>query len=158
MSTKVNVNKMHKRSEGFTLFELVIVLLLSSIMMGIVGFQFLEIKDDLNYSANDMVGFLKRVRSKALASTYFYTVKPISLHKVGVSYSPSCGTPEADKVIDPAISITLGTTIALTNLSWKICFTPRGITSDSNTIILQDNDSGKQKTVEVVVGGAMRVI
>ena len=152
------MNRPFKNSKGFSLFELIIVLLLSSIMMGIVGFQFIELKDDLNYSANDMVGFLKRVRSKALASTHFYTITPLTLTKAIVRYSPSCSTPVASQIVENTISLKLGSNIAFSNLTWKICFTPRGISSDSATIQIQDNENGKVKSIEVVIGGAMRVL
>jgi prepilin-type N-terminal cleavage/methylation domain-containing protein len=143
---------------GFTLLEVLVAMAISGIILGIVSFQYLSLQNDVGFASQNLVSALKRVRSKALASTYFYTVKPTSVSRVTVTYAGSCSAPTAEQQVDTTLEFNLESPVAFTSMTWTICFTPRGITSDSATITIRDGVSGVTKSVEVVIGGAMRVL
>lgn len=145
-------------SEGFTLLEVLVAMTISGVLLGIVSYQYLSLQNDVGFSAQNLVGALKRVRSKALASTYFYIVKPTSVSTMTVTYAASCNAPSTAQQVDTTLRFLLDPPVAFSSLTWSICFTPRGITSDSATITLRDGVSGVTKSVEVVVGGGMRVL
>jgi len=126
-------------------------------LLGIVSFQYLKLQNDVGFTAQNFVGALKRVRSKALASTYFYTVKPTSVSRATVTYAASCSSPSTEQQVDNSLEFGLDSPVAFSSLTWSICFTPRGITTDSATITIRDGVSGVTKNVEVVIGGGMRV-
>jgi prepilin-type N-terminal cleavage/methylation domain-containing protein len=145
-------------AQGFTLLEVLVAMTISGVLVGIVGYQYLSLQNDVGFSAQNFAGALKRVRSKTLASTYFYTVKPTSISQATVMYAGSCSAPAAEQQVDTTLEFKLDSPVAFSGLTWSICFTPRGITTDSATITLQDTVSGVTKTVEVAIGGGMRVL
>jgi len=160
MLTKGSMKMKGRRNSegGFTLLEVLVAMAISGILLGIASFQYLKLQNDVGYSAQSFVGALKRVRSKALASTYYYTVKPTSVTQATVTYASSCSAPAASQTIDNTLKFVLDSPVAFSSLTWSICFTPRGITSNSATIAIQDGGSGASKSIEVVIGGAMRVL
>lgn len=145
-------------AQGFTLLEVLVAMTISGVLLGIVSYQYLSLKNGVGFSAQNLAGSMKRVRSKALASTYFYTVKPTSTTKATVTYAGSCTAPAAQQQTDSTLEFKLDSPVAFSSLTWSVCFTPRGITTDSATITLQDTVSGLTKTVEVAIGGGMRVL
>ncbi len=140
---------------GFSIIEVLFVLFFMSILTGFAAFSYFELENNLAYSASQVVGFIKKTRSKALSTTYFYQLTAETASRIKVTRGTSCDGDDLTE--DAQSSFTLPDEVLITDITWQICFTPRGITTDSGTISLKDNE-GKSKQIEIAVGGGIRIV
>jgi prepilin-type N-terminal cleavage/methylation domain-containing protein len=138
---------------GFSLLELLIVIALSSIMMGFAYLNTNEARDDLNYSADLVVSLLKKARSKSISTTRAYTIYPTSNSRIASKYSDKCTDTSFQN--DPSMLLVLPRGVLLANTTWSLCISPRGIAKSSVDILILEGS--RNKTVQVALGGAVRV-
>jgi prepilin-type N-terminal cleavage/methylation domain-containing protein len=140
--------------QGFSLFELVIVVAIISIFLGTAGLEMMKLENKAQNGANELSGFLKRTRAKALATTNAYTITPLSGSSLKTSYATSCSDTNLTDDVDLTLSLPSGA--AMTNTSWSICYSTRGLSNTSVDIPISDTEG--TATVRVVLGGGIKII
>ncbi len=139
---------------GFSLYELLLVLALSGILMSAAVDNLKILDRQLSTSSEELLAFLKRTRAKAIASTSAYTIEPISNSHVIVRVSAQCGA--GPYATDSSLSLRLPAKVTFDNTSWSSCFSSRGLASSDSEILMRDTE-GNSKTIELFLGGAVRV-
>jgi prepilin-type N-terminal cleavage/methylation domain-containing protein len=137
---------------GFTLFELVFTIGLISVLLGVAVVNLRGLNGAADSGAAEVVGFLKQVRARAMASTSAYKVAPSSSGQLVVTYGNVCS---AATTTDGALILKLPTGATFNSTSWNVCFNSRGFPDQSPSIALQDTN-GVNKTVQIYLGGAIR--
>jgi Tfp pilus assembly protein FimT len=146
---------MTRNQLGFSMIELMFVVMFGSIMMGIAGLNFMNLNNSLHVTANNFSGYILKSRSKAISSTYSYRIKPTTASKVEVYYGKSCNIELNTK--DERMTYYFPEGVYLESLEWSVCFSPRGLSYDSEEIKLKDDD-GDSRTIQVALGGGVRVL
>ena len=140
---------------GYTLFEVLFTLTLSSLLMTMGIYNFKEFQRPLVTGESQLVAFLKQSRTKAIATTSAYHVTGISKSSVVTSYSKNCDS--ANTTPDNELSLDLPSGVENYNVGWTVCFTARGL-ADSNIEITLMNQELDTSVVEVLLGGAVHVV
>ena len=151
----VSVNFRDNNCRGFNIFELITVMGLIAVIMGIVAYNLRELDNPLENGANQMRGFFKQVRAEAIASTSSYIVRPATGTEIETLRGTSCT--DSAPVLDNRVSLELPTGATLSDTTWTFCYDSRGFPDGNIEIDLQDN-VGQNKTVEVLHGGAVRIL
>lgn len=140
------------KSSGFTLFEMLVALFVSSILMTTAVYNLREIHNEANTGAQQLVTLLKTARAKAMSSTLTYTVFPVSATRVEATYADSCSNVEQTE--DPEVVLELeGATMS--NTEWEVCYTSRGTSNSSADVPVVDHEGSA--TVQIVLGGGVRL-
>ena len=134
--------------------ELLVVFALTSIMLGIAVSNLKELNSSSRDAASEIVGFLKEVRAKAIATTRAYTITASGTETLVARYASVCS--DASPTLDTTLRLDLPAGTNLTNTAWTLCYNSRGLADDAITIPVQDAQA-LSETVEVVLGGAARI-
>lgn len=140
---------------GATLLELLVTFCISGFLLSMGVSNMVILSDQLEDSASQFAGFLKRTRAKAMSTTSAYLVQPGSYHTVNTSYGISCDD-TSGFVTDNRLRQELEEEVQFIDTSWSVCFSPRGLTTSSPTIYLRGPDS-RLRSVQVYLGGAIRL-
>ena len=148
-------NKFQKRNreKGFSLLELVITMSILTILMSMAVFNFHDLEQPATNGASELMGFLKKTRAKALATTLAYTAKPNDNSQVITTYGTTCS---AAQQVDTSLTLTLPNHAHLTDTEWMVCYSTRGLANSSIDIAISGSDG--TKVVQVVLGGAIRIL
>ena len=139
---------------GFTLIETLVVMALASALIGIVAFNLRDLRNPEHAAAMEVMTFIKQARGKAIASTQAYTVVPSSSTKIITTYGSNCSS--VTQTPDTAMTLKLPSGASMPNTAWSVCFEARGFSR--NAVDIYVTQDGKTDTVQVVLGGAARVI
>lgn len=148
---------MHRKSKsqrGFSLIELLVVMLLAGVLFSMALFDAKRYANQALNGASSVMGFLKSVRAKALATTQSYTIRPSSTTRITTQYGSTCT--DATQTTDTQMTLDLPAGAIFTDTSWALCYTTRGFSDTSVSIVVQD--SSNSRTVQVVLGGGVRII
>ena len=143
---------------GFTLLEILMVVSIMGILGGIAALSLNNLGGELQNGTNELSGFLRQTRAKAMATTSAYRVKYASPTKLFVQSARNCGSDSW--TTDSSLKLELREQVYITN-DWDsdkkvVCFSSRGIANNNETIKLTDKD-GKRAEVEVLIGGALEI-
>lgn len=141
--------------KGFSLVELLMVLSLTSILM---GFGVYEIKEFINpaVSASDeLVTLLKVVRAKAISNTVSYRLKPNGNKQLVASFRTDCFSSDPWQG-DGELTMDLPAGAYLNETDWEVCYDTRGF-PDSNIVFDVRENGGSSKTIEIYLGGGLSV-
>jgi hypothetical protein len=122
--------------------------------MGVITYDFSELRQPVADGAAELSGFVKKSRAKALATTYAYTIEPASATRVRATYGRTCD--DATQTVDPRLAFELPTRARFTDITWKICFSARGISEESADIEITDDAT--TATMQIAAGGGTRVL
>src|SRR5690606_10201974 len=147
------------RRSGFTLFELLIVLVLVGIVLAIAAPRLRGFDNELANAASETAGFFRQTRSTALASTSAYRVIVVSPTRLRTELSGSCAAPTGrpddqrrlelrDGIVMQGTPIVAGSTL--------VCFDSRGMASASPAFELRDRE-GKRYSIQLFLGGAVQM-
>lgn len=142
-----------KAQEGFTLIELMVVMSISAILLGYSVLQLQELTRPAESAAAQVGSFFKAARAKALSTTSAYTVRPDSASRLVAESSTTCG---ATTSIDQKLVLELPSFVLFTTVGWSVCFDSRGF-PDTNLLVAVEDDFGEQHSIEVFLGGGVRV-
>lgn len=155
MSTSKDRNRRGVRSAaGFSVLELLVVMGLVTVLGGIAVMNLKELDDPLKNGSEQLAAFFKQARAKSVATTSAYTITPTSGRTFETHYGSSCS--DLVTTDDPSLSLELPAGAYVTDTSWTLCYSARGIADGNLTVEVRDLD-GEYKTIEVFLGGAARV-
>jgi prepilin-type N-terminal cleavage/methylation domain-containing protein len=142
-----------KNQAGYTLTELLVTMSLLSVMSGFAFVNLLDLSNPARSAASEISGFLKQARARALSTTSAYTVSASSTDTLTTTVGTTCSAAQS---AEPSLTLELDHA-DLSNVSWSICFTSRGF-PDKNVVIPVTDDYSGSNSVEVLLGGAIRVL
>ena len=138
---------------GFTLFELIAVLSLITILSVTAIYNLRSMSHPLNNAGFSVEHFLRYARSRAITSTEVVKVNVVCSGRLQAYSSDSCAgtlTPLAD------LSLDLPSGAMFTDSTASVCFTQRGFALTSASFPLTDTE-GFDKTVKVAIGGGTKI-
>ena len=148
------MNSIVKNDEsGVTIFELLAVLFIISLISATVVSNIKEINRPLTNATFEVTHFLRLVRARAISQTQYIKVSPTSAFAIASTAGTSCAL-ATSPISDLTLNLPKDTNLVST--SWSICFTPRGLTEASKTFQIRNEDS-LTKTVEIALGGGVRI-
>lgn len=139
---------------GYTIFELIATMSLLLVLGSIAVMNLKELDDPLANASAQLASFFKQARSRAVSTTFAYTVRPVSSDRIEVTYAPLCS--DADQTDDTTLALDFPTGAYLTDSSWFLCYNARGLPDGNLSVEVYDGD-GEYKTVEVFLGGGVRI-
>lgn len=142
------------QQHGYSLLELLVTLMILSIAFATAVSNLKTMNRPLHNGAQGTMGFFKQARAKAISTTQAYFVAPTSDTHLKASYGSNCS--DSSPTTDQTLFYDLPTGAKLSNTSWSVCFSSRGLANTSQDLTLVDSDS-KTKTIQVFLGGAVRV-
>lgn len=142
-----------RADSGYSLLEVLIVVALSGVLLGSAVLNTRVMRDVSKDAASGIEEMIKKSRSKALATTKAYTVRPSSTGRLISTYGDSCTS--TVQTSDAELSFTLPTGASLLSTSWSVCYSSRGLSQSS--VNIQVYDGTRTKTVQVVLGGGVRI-
>ena len=143
-----------RNDRGTSLIELVVTLGFATVIMGIAISNLLAMERPLASASRELAGFFKQARAKAVATTSAYTVSAPDSHTIIASFGRTCS--DANPTQDMRLYLELPTNINLTDTTWTVCYSARGIADTSPSLTLTGPDYS-QTSVQVFLGGAVRV-
>ena len=141
------------KERGFTILEMIVTMGILAVVMGIAVANIKKFDDPLNDASNQVVGFFKQARAKAISTTSAYTVYPISATRLGTKYAAKCT--DVVTTDDTSFFLNFPTGSHLNATNWTLCYSSRGLPDGNLTIDLRDTNN-LTKTVQVYLGGGAR--
>jgi len=145
--------KKFKQNRGFSVTELLVVMALIITLFSARLFDSKRYANQALNGASSVMGFLKMVRAKALATTHAYTVSATSNTHIKTTYGTTCTA--TTQTNDTQLVLDLPQGAILTSTTWTLCYTTRGFSDTSLSISI--SDASHTKVVEVVLGGGVRI-
>jgi len=147
---------MVRKSDGFTVFELVVSLGLVGLLMGIAMSNVRTLENPAQAGATQITGYLKLARAKAIASTSAYTITAVTLTEFEATFADRCS--DADPTVDPQLSFQMPRGSQVELEGWSICFNSRGLPENYETLSIYGKGASlTYSSVEIMLGGAVRV-
>ena len=143
------------RAKGMSLVELLVVVALMGVMLGVGGIYFTTNEVSLQGATELVERFLRHARGKAMATTSAYRVSALDNRQLQALFSTNCSS--ASWTVDSALSFELPEKVTLTDTTWTVCFSSRGISSNNLLVGLSHPESGTRQ-VEVMLGGTTRIV
>jgi len=137
------------------LVELLVVLAVLGLSVTAVAFYLSPLETPLHSGTVLLESYFRQVRRQAMATTSAYRAVPLGQNRLIAQRASSClDTTWTD---DPLVRIQLPDGVAMTDSTWRVCFSSRGISANNTIVTLTHPDFG-QKQVEVLIGGTTRVL
>ncbi len=145
--------RLNRGSAGYSVLELLLVLGLVGIMSMVIANNMKQLSDPVQDSANQLMGFLKQARAKAISTTSAYIVEADGASRLVTRYDTTCGG--TTSIADPQLSLDLADGVTMDNTTFSVCFTSRGLPDTDLTLTV--STATKSRTVELFLGGAIRI-
>jgi len=142
-------------SAGFSMVEMLAVTGLIMLFIAVAISNLKELDNPLQNGAAQLAGFIKQVRAEAISSTSAYIISPATATRLVTQRGTTCSDPNATP--DPRVTLDLPNGAHLVQTGWTLCFSSRGFPDANIEIDLEDIGRG-QKTVEIMLGGAVRIL
>lgn len=139
---------------GFTIVELIVVMALISVAFALAVMDLRELDDPLLNGAQQFSGFIRQVRARAISRTSAYIIRPTSGTHVVTERADTCS---ATRTLDSQTVMDLPSSTYFLETDWEVCFSSRGF-PDANIEIEIRDQGGQFKTVEILLGGAVRIL
>lgn len=134
-----------RRTHGYTLFELLMVMAIVGIFIGIVAMSVKGLHNDADTAASSVTAALVQARTTAFSTTKAVRVKLSSPTTLLFESNTTCSaitgwTPRNDIAVTFNTGVTVTPTTALATL-WNVCYTTRGdlLTAAPSTLTVADN-------------------
>jgi len=142
------------QQNGYSIIELIAAMGLFAVLSGIALMNFSELDNPSKTGAQELASYFKEIRTKAISSTSAYTIYPQAGDSFIAKSSDQCSS--ATKTIDNSVAFRMPHGASISNIAWTLCYNARGFPDGNLTLTVNDLD-GDTKTVEVFLGGAVRV-
>ena len=143
-----------KSERGFTLGNLVITLSLMGILSAIAISNITEVNDPLVDATFQINHFLKKARAEAISDTQAVRISPVSSSRIEAQSSD--GTCEDTMAAKNNLFLDLPDGASFSSTIWHVCFSQRGL-ANAYLIFDIENEEGDTKTIEVAIGGGVRI-
>ena len=144
-----------RQQAGIGLVEMLVVLAITGIALGAAAMYLQPAEVPLETGANLLEGSFRQARLRAIATTSAFRVQPASSGVLATQSSTSCtGT---TWTTETGLNVALPSGVTITDTTWAVCFSSRGVSTDNTTVTLQHPKYGTID-VEVLIGGTTRVI
>lgn len=144
-----------KKERGFTIFEVITVMVLASTLMSISVVNLKKFNRPSDNAAAHIRSFVKEVRVRALANTAAYRITAATEDKLVVSYADKCTS--ATFTNEPRVHLKMPTGAKMVETGWTICINARGLANANQSVSVEGNDGSLQR-VEIMLGGATRLL
>ncbi len=135
--------------------ESLVTLSLLGIAASTAGLYLMPAAAPLAGGADLVDGMMRVSRSRAIATTSAYRVTAADPSHLIAERAQSCFATTWTR--DDELELELPRDVVLTDTSWSVCFSSRGLAAGNITIPLHHPETGSL-SVEVLLGGSSRVI
>ena len=139
--------------KGFSVLELLVVLIIFGILSASVMSNVKEINRPLTNASFEVTHYLRLARSKAISQTTYIKVAPLSAFKLAAYSGSTCAT-STTPISELVLILPDNTNLLATD--WSICFSPRGLAPTSTTFTISDEHDAT-RVVEIALGGGVRM-
>ena len=140
---------------GFSFAELLVALALIGIALVAAVVYVRPAASTLHASGAELASYLRYARASAIATTSSFRVRPSAPDRVLAEYADNCAA--ASWTTDDEMPLAFAGDVTLTDTSWSVCFSGRGVADAARTLTLTHPDLGSTD-VEVLLGGVARVV
>jgi type IV fimbrial biogenesis protein FimT len=144
---------MSPKCSGFTLLEVLMVLSITTVLMGIAVFNFRALENPADNGAALVAGYLRKARAKAMASTSAYTISPSTSTILVATSGTTCNA--TTQTSDPEMNLELPSGATFAAVGWSLCYGSRGIAN--NSVDIQVSDASTSRVVQAVLGGGVKI-
>jgi len=146
---------MKKKSRGTTLVEMLAAMTVIGLLVGVAGIWLKPMEAPLRSSVVLSQAFLRQARVTAMATTSAYRVRGSSERELIAETAASCTA--TTWTADDRMRLVLPDPVTLSETSWEVCFSARGMSQTSVQFGLSHPDLGEER-IEVLRGGTTRVL
>jgi len=140
---------------GLSLPELLTVIAIMGLALGMAAMYLEAAEAPLEIAASIVEGEFRQARLKAIATTSAYRVSASASHRLIAERGLSCASTTWTQ--DSQMNLVLPDGVTMTDTSWLVCFSSRGISTNNVTVPLAHDKYGTL-SVEVLLGGTTRVV
>lgn len=147
---------------GFTMIEMVMVLVIVGIMASIVAPTFRGMSNDLENGVREGASFLRLARAQAMATTSAYRMRAASASVFQGEYARGCDDDEDEWVADARVRWELRDGVQVGGGGVQadsviVCYDSRGQANASPSLVLVE-PSGDAGRIDVFLGGTVRAV
>jgi len=150
---KLRPFKYSAREDGFSLIEVLVTLALFGVLCTVAISNLKVLESPLISASSNLTHFFRLVRVRAIAQTRAIKVTPSSTNYLTASTAANCS--ETSFTPLPELFLDIGEDVSISDTSWSVCFTQRGLVDDSVSFSM--SSATGSKTVEVALGGGIRI-
>ncbi len=148
-----NLDRETDRAAGMSMIELLVVIAMLGLLVLISGVYLRPMEQPVRSAGQMLEGLLTETRAKAIATTTVHRVRPTTDDFILVESAATCSS--GAWTADDRLTLQLPRDVTLTDTTWSVCFTSRGIASQ-NLVMTLDHPDFDSEQLEVMVGGAVR--
>jgi prepilin-type N-terminal cleavage/methylation domain-containing protein len=144
-----------KRARGFTLSEVLVCLAIMG-MSATIGSLYLDpMTTPIESGSIQLEGFFRQARLRAMATTSAHRISPTDSSNLAVEYAGTCS--DTTWTTDGDMELELPNGVTMSDATWSVCFSSRGISLNNVTVTLAHSTYGTRQ-VEVLLGGTTRIL
>lgn len=141
------------RQTGLTLVELLVAVALLGVVVAMGAVYVDTTERPLEAGGSLLEGLLRQARARSISTTTAHRVAPSGPGSLIVEFGDDCDA--ATWTQEPRMDVDLPEQVTMSDTTWSVCFSRRGIASDNVTITLDHPEWGS-KELEVLRGGVTR--
>ena len=145
------------KAGGFSIVELLATMGIAAILTGFVAANFTALSSDIQNSSNQLAGFLKETRAKAISTTSAYKVEYQGDGTIKTLSAKLCDDLADDFVEDSKLSFEAPSKEVQVQPFSPICISARGLPDSTAMLTVNKRDWSQVNWVEIGLGGAVKI-
>jgi hypothetical protein len=109
----------------------------------------------LESGAIQLEGYFRQARLRAMATTSARRVVPSDSRHLRIEYAATCS--DTSWTTENGMRLELPDGVSMTDSTWSVCFSSRGISLNNLTVTLSHSQYGTTD-IEVLLGGTTRIL